>query len=153
MLEWTLLNIKPDAVERDLIGEILRRVEVAGYRIVALDKVQLDRGEAEAFYAIHRGKPFYDELCDYICSAPCVPVVVEGEHAIEGIRKLIGATNPAKAEKGTIRADLALDGTRNSVHASDSQKQARLEIHFFFSRHKLYLLNRNIVDSHVNIMD
>jgi len=143
MLEWTLLNIKPDAVKRSLIGEIIQRVEAKGYRIVALDKVQLEHAEAEAFYEIHKDKPFFHDLCDYICSGPCVPVVVEGENVIEGVRELIGSTDPAKAAPGTIRKDFALDNTKNSVHASDSLENAENEIRFFFSRHKLFLLSRH----------
>lgn len=142
MPEWTLLNIKPDAVSRNLIGQILLRVEERGYRIIAIDRVQLERNEAEAFYAVHKDKSFFDKLCDYICSGPCVPVVVEGENVIPGMRELIGATDPAKAAPGTIRRDFALDGTRNSVHASDSPEVAAREINFFFSSHKLYLLSR-----------
>ena len=144
MLERTLLNIKPDAVERNLIGEIIRRVEANGYRIVALDKVQLERNEAEAFYSVHKDKPFFSSLIDYICSAPCVPLVVEGENVIPGLRELIGATNPAEAAEGTIRKEFAVDGRKNSVHASDSAKEAEREIGFFFSSHKLYLLSRNV---------
>ena len=142
MREWTLLNIKPDAVERNLVGEILQRVEKKGYRIVALDKVQLEKQEAEAFYEIHSNKHFYKDLVDYISSGPCVPVVVEGENVIEGLRELIGATDPAKASEGTIRKDFAINGTKNSVHASDSVQNAKQEIGFFFSRHKLFLLSR-----------
>ncbi len=132
MLEQTLLNIKPDAVERNLIGEIIRRVEEKGYRIVAIDKLQLTRREAEAFYEIHRGKPFFDELVDYMSSGPCVPMVVEGEDVIEGIRELIGATDPSKAAEGTIRRDFSESITRNSVHASDGPETAKEEIVFFF---------------------
>jgi nucleoside-diphosphate kinase len=137
MLQRTLLNIKPDAVERNLTGEIIRRVEKAGYRILVLDKVRMDRKQAEAFYAVHAGKPFFRELTEYMSSGPCVPMVVEGENAIQGIRDLIGATDPAKAEKGTIRADLAESLTRNSVHASDAPETAVQEIFFFFSRRRL----------------
>lgn len=143
MLEWSLLLIKPDAVVRNHIGRIICRVEEKDYRIVAIDKVQLERKEAEAFYDIHRGKPFFNKLCDYISSAPCVPMVVEGEDVIQGLRELIGATDPAEAAPGTIRKDFALNGTQNSVHASDSPERASLEMNFFFSRHKLYLLSRN----------
>ncbi|MBN2416403.1 nucleoside-diphosphate kinase [bacterium] len=143
MLEWSLLNIKPDAVARNIIGQIIHRVENAGYRIIAIDKVQLEREEAEAFYDVHRDKPFFTKLCDYISSGPCVPMVVEGEEVIQGLRDLIGATDPAEAAPGTIRKDFALNGTQNSVHASDSSERAAVEINFFFSRHKLYLLTRN----------
>ena len=136
-MERTLLNIKPDAVERNLVGEILRRVEAKGYRIVALEKRWLSRFETEAFYGIHKGKPFFDELVAFISSGPCVPVVVEGDRVIEGIRELIGATDPAKAEEGTIRKDYAESITRNSVHASDGPETAAEEIGFFFAGRRL----------------
>ncbi len=137
MKQRTLLNIKPDAVEKNLIGEIIRRVEERGYRIVAIDKRRLTREEAEAFYAVHKGKPFFDELVEFISSGPCVPMVVEGDDVIAGIRELIGATDPAKADDGTIRKDFAESITRNSVHASDGPDTARQEIGFFFCQRKL----------------
>ena len=137
MLERTLLNIKPDAVERNLIGEIIRRVEQKGYRIVAIDKLKLSREEVEAFYEIHKGKPFFNELVDFISSGPCVPMIVEGKNVIEGIRELIGATNPAQAAEGTVRKDFAKSITQNSVHASDAPETAKDEIAFFFGWRKL----------------
>ena len=137
MIERTLLNIKPDAVERNLVGEIIRRIEERGYRILALDKLRLTSEEAKAFYKVHEGKPFFEELVTYMSSGPCVPLVVEGDGVIEGIRELIGATDPAKADDGTIRKDFALSMTRNSVHASDAPETASQEIGFFFSGRKL----------------
>ena len=137
MLERTLLNIKPDAVERNLTGEIIRRVESRGYRIVAIDKVVLTRKQVESFYEIHKGKPFFSELVEFIGSGPCVPMVVEGEDVIGGIRELIGATDPSTAAKGTIRKDFAESITKNSVHASDAPETAEQEIGFFFSRSRL----------------
>ena len=137
MTELTLLNIKPDGVEKKLIGEIIRRVESKGYRILAIDRIQLTEKEAEAFYEIHRGKPFFNKLIDYMCSGPCVPMVVEGENVIEGIRTLIGVTDPQKAAEGTIRQEYGEDVTRNCVHASDGPETARMEIGFFFSRRNL----------------
>jgi len=137
MLERTLLNIKPNAVERNLIGEIIRRVEQKGYRVVAIDKLKLSRDEVEAFYEIHKGKPFFDELVGFISSGPCVPMVVEGENVVEGIRELIGATDPADAADGTVRKDFAKSITQNSVHASDAPETAKEEIAFFFGRRKL----------------
>jgi len=142
MIEQTLLNIKPDAVKRNLIGEIIKRVEEKGFKVVALSKVRMKRSEAEAFYAIHKDKSFFNQLCEYICSGHCVPVVIEGEDAVEKLRNLIGATNPAEAEKGTIRGDFGIDKTENSVHASDSIENAKREINFFFSNHKLFLLSK-----------
>ena len=137
MLERTLLNIKPDAVEKNLIGEIIRRIEAKGYRILAIDKLQLSKQEAEAFYEIHKGKPFFDELVAFISSGPCVPMVIEGENVIEGIRELIGATNPTEADDGTIRRDFAENITKNAVHASDGPDTAKVEIGFFFRRKQL----------------
>ncbi len=137
MAERTLVNIKPDAVERNLIGEIIRRIEHRGYRIVAIDKLHLTKKEAGAFYDIHMGKPFFDELVDYMSSGACVPMVVEGEDVIEGIRELIGATDPAKAAEGTVRKDFAISLSKNSVHASDAPETAKQEISFFFGRRKL----------------
>ena len=137
MLERTLLNIKPDAVEKNLIGEIIRRIEAKGYRILAIDKLQLSKREAEAFYEIHKGKPFFDELVAFISSGPCVPMVIEGENVIEGIRELIGATNPTEADDGTIRRDFAENITKNAVHASDGPDTAKVEIGFFFRRKQL----------------
>jgi len=136
-MERTLLNIKPDAVERNLIGEILRRVEAKGYRIVALNKIWLSEREVEAFYEIHRDKPFFKDLVRFISSGPCIPCVVEGENVIEGIRDLIGATDPAKAAEGTVRRDFAESITRNSVHASDGPETAKTEIQFFFQARTL----------------
>ncbi len=137
MVERTLLNIKPDAVARNLVGEIIHRIEDAGYRIVALDKIQLTQKEAETFYAVHSERPFFKSLVTYMNSGPCVPIVVEGENAIQGIRSLIGATNPEEAAKGTIRADYAESIERNCVHASDGQETAVNEIAFFFSQRQL----------------
>ena len=137
MVEQTLLNIKPDAVAKNLIGEIIRRVEQNGYRIVAIDKLLLSRKEAETFYEVHREKPFFNELVDFMSSGPCVPMVVEGENVIEGIRKLVGATDPSKAINGTIRKDFGENITRNSVHASDGPETAKEEISFFFPKRKL----------------
>ncbi len=137
MVERTLLNIKPDAVVRNLIGEIIRRVEQNGYRIVAIDKLSLSRKEAEAFYEVHHGKPFFNELVDFMSSGPCVPMVVEGEDVIEGIRKLIGVTDPFRAAEGTIRKNFGESITRNSVLASDGPETAEKEIGFFFEERKL----------------
>ena len=134
MAERTLLNIKPGAVERHLIGEIIKRVEEHGFRVVAIDKVRLCRHEAEAFYEVHRGKPFFEKLVDFMSSGPCVPIVIEGENAVAGLRELIGATDPHEAAEGTIRKEFAEDVTHNAVHASDSQESAEKEIAFFFAR-------------------
>ncbi|MBN2029323.1 nucleoside-diphosphate kinase [bacterium] len=137
MIERTLVNIKPDAVRKHLIGEIIKRIESGGYQVVAMDKLVLSRKEAEVFYAIHRGKSFFSDLIDFMISGPCVPMVVEGEDVITGIRNLIGSTDPAQAKAGTIRKDYGENVTRNVVHASDSPETARDEIRFFFSERKL----------------
>ncbi len=136
MIERTLVNIKPDAVSKNLIGEIIKRIEIQGYRIVAIDRLTLSREEAEIFYAIHRDKAFFGDLIDLMVSGPCVPMVVEGERVITGIRSLIGSTDPAQAEAGTIRRDYGENVTRNVVHASDGPETARDEIRFFFSDRK-----------------
>ncbi len=136
-MERTLLNIKPDAVSRKLTGEIIRRIEDRGFRIIAMDRLELSKKEAEAFYRIHRDKPFFKDLVIFMSSGPCVPLVVEGENVIEGIRALVGATDPAKAAEGTIRRDFGESVTRNSVHASDGSETAREEISFFFSSRRL----------------
>lgn len=130
----TLLIIKPDAVERNLIGEIIARVEKARFIIAALKMAKLDYCEARKFYAVHEGKPFLDELCKFMSSGPIIPMVLKSEgDTVAKIRELIGATNPAKAAAGTIRHDLAVSLTKNSVHASDSPQNAEQEISFFFS--------------------
>jgi nucleoside-diphosphate kinase len=130
----TLVIIKPDAVERNLIGEIIKRFETAGFIVGALKMMKLERADARRFYAVHEGKPFLDDLCEYMSSGPIVPMVIKSEgETYEKVRKFIGATDPAKAEPGTIRRDLAISMTKNSVHASDSAQNAEIEIGFFFS--------------------
>jgi nucleoside-diphosphate kinase len=136
MLERTLLIIKPDAIEKNLVDEIIKRIETNGYRIVAKKKLTLTRKEAEAFYEVHREKYFFEKLINYITSGPCIPAIVEGENAVQGIRKLIGATDPKDAAEGTIRKDFAEDGTRNAVHGSDGPETAAWEIAFFFGQNK-----------------
>lgn len=132
-MEKTLLIIKPDAVSRRLIGEIITRVEKSRFQIKALKMVHLKPAEARKFYAVHEGKPFLDELVVFMSSGPVVPVLLEKESAVADLRKLIGATDPKKADCGTIRYDWALDMGKNSVHASDSPENAKTEIEFFFS--------------------
>ena len=132
-MEKTLLIIKPDAVSRNLIGEIIARVEKSRFKIKALKMVQLKPDQARKFYAVHEGKPFLEELVAFISSGPVVPVWLEKENAVADLRKLIGATNPAKADPGTVRHDLAIDMGKNSVHGSDSPENAKIEIEFFFS--------------------
>jgi len=128
----TLLIVKPDATERNLIGHVISRLEKAGFRIVEMRMLKLEAARARKFYAVHEGKPFLDELVEFMCSQPVVPMVLEKENAVEDLRTLIGATNPANAACGTIRQEIALDVQRNSVHASDSDDNAGIEIAFFF---------------------
>ena len=131
-MEKTLLIIKPDAVSRNLIGEIIARVEKSRFKIKAMKMVQLKPADARRFYAVHEGKPFLEELVTFMSSGPVVPVWLEKENAVADLRKLIGATNPAKADPGTVRHDLAIDMGKNSVHGSDSPENAKIEIEFFF---------------------
>jgi len=132
-MEKSLVLIKPDAMQRNLAGAILARLEEQGMKLVALKMLHVDRELANRHYGVHRDKPFFNDLVDYITSAPIIAAVFAGENAVEVIRKVMGATNPAKAEKGTIRSDFGLDIQRNSVHGSDSVKTAEEEIKLFFS--------------------
>ncbi len=131
--ERTLSLIKPDATARNLTGRINSRFEEASLRIVAQKRLRLSREEAEAFYAVHRGRPFFDELCEFMSSGPIVAQVLEGENAVERNREIMGATNPADAAEGTVRRDFARSIGENSVHGSDAPETAAVEIAFFFS--------------------
>ena len=131
-LSRTLLIIKPDAVERNLIGHIISRLEQARFKIVAMRMVRLSKEEAREFYAVHKEKPFYDPLVAYMTSGLVVPMVLEKENAIDDLRALIGATDPAQAACWTIRYEVGRDVEKNSVHASDSDETAAREISFFF---------------------
>ena len=130
--ERTLSIIKPDAVAKNVIGKILTRFEEQGLKLLALEMKLLQRKEAEAFYEIHKERPFFSELVRYMTSGPVVVSALEGENAVELNRKLMGATDPKKAAPGTIRADFATDITANAVHGSDSLDNAAREIAFFF---------------------
>ena len=132
-VERTLSIIKPDATRRNLTGKILARFEEAGLRIVAQKRLRLTREQAERFYAVHSERSFYDDLCDYMISGPVVAQVIEGENAIALIREIMGATNPANAAPGTIRAEFGESIEANSVHGSDSPETAEFEIGFLFS--------------------
>jgi nucleoside-diphosphate kinase len=133
-LTRTLSIIKPDATNRNLTGKINAKLEEAGLRIVAQKRIRVTREQAGAFYAVHRERPFYDELCTFMSSAPVVVQVLQGESAVAKNREVMGATNPAEAAEGTIRKDFALSIGENSVHGSDSDENARIEIAFFFSQ-------------------
>lgn len=132
-VERTLSIIKPDATRRNITGKINARFEEAGLRIVAQKRLQLTRERAEAFYAVHRERPFFGSLCDFMTSGPVVVQVLEGDSAVERNREIMGATNPAAAAPGTIRADFAESIEANSVHGSDAPETAAQEIAFFFS--------------------
>ena len=131
--ERTFSIIKPDAVERNKIGEITSMLEAAGLRIVASKRIKLDQEKAAAFYGVHADKPFFQSLCDFMCSGPILVQVLEGENAIQRNREVMGATNPEEAAEGTIRKKFALSLEKNSVHGSDSSENAVIEINHFFS--------------------
>lgn len=131
-VEQTLSIIKPDAVKKNVIGQILARFEAAGLRIVAARMMHLSRDEAEGFYAVHRERPFFRALVEFMISGPVLVQVLEGENAIARNRELMGATDPKKADKGTIRADFAASIDANAVHGSDAADTARKEIAYFF---------------------
>ncbi len=133
-MERTLSIIKPDAVARNLIGSIDARLEQAGLRIVAMRRMQLTKEQAQRFYAVHSDKAFYESLCDYMSSGPVVVQVLSGENAILKNREVMGATNPANAEIGTIRRDFGESIEHNAVHGSESPESAEIEINFFFNR-------------------
>ena len=133
MTERTLSIIKPDATRRNLTGQINARFEEAGLRIVAQKRVRLTRGQAEGFYAVHRERPFFDDLCNFMTSGPVVVQVLEGDGAILKNREVMGATNPEEAAPGTIRKDFAESIEANSVHGSDAPETAAVEISYFFA--------------------
>ncbi|HUF07941.1 MAG TPA: nucleoside-diphosphate kinase [Rhodothermales bacterium] len=131
-IERTLAILKPDCVRKQLIGEVIRRIQEAGFTILALKMTRLSLAEAQGFYAVHRGRPFFDGLTEFMSSGPCVPIVLEKENAIEDYRKLIGATDPAEAAEGTIRKLFADNKGENIVHGSDSVENGRIEAAYFF---------------------
>lgn len=133
----TLVIVKPDAVQRGLIGPVISRLEATGLKIIGLKFMQIDQDLAARHYAVHKGKPFYESLIDYITSSPVVVMVLEGPGAIEIVRRTMGATRPAEAQAGTIRGDLALEVGRNLVHASDSPETAAYELGLFFDEAEL----------------
>ena len=133
MNEKTLSIIKPDGVSRKLVGEVVKRLEGADLKIVAMKMIKMTKQQAMGFYRVHKGKPFYESVTDFMSSDPCVLMVLEGEEAIKRYRNLMGATNYKEAEAGTIRRDFATDIERNIVHGSDSPETASFEINYFFS--------------------
>jgi len=133
-MEKTFAIIKPDAVERNLIGKILERIESRGFRVVAMKRALLTLPIAQGFYHVHKERPFFKDLTEYMCTGPVVLLVFEKEGAIKAWRDLMGATNPADADAGTIRKDFAIDLEKNSVHGSDAPDTAAFEISYFFSQ-------------------
>jgi nucleoside-diphosphate kinase len=148
-MERTLVIIKPDGVQRGLIGPILGRLEGRGLRFAAMKLMQITPELAERHYAIHKGKPFYEGLVEFITSGPVVVAVIEGRDAINIVRKTMGATNPAAAEPGTIRADFGLEIGRNLVHGSDGLDTAAYEIPLFFAEDEIVSYER-AVDNWIN---
>jgi nucleoside-diphosphate kinase len=141
-MERTLMIVKPDGVQKRLIGEILRRVESAGLTIKSLKMIQLDRNAAGRFYAVHRERPFYHSLVEYMTSGPVVVVALEGANGVARLRNLIGATDPDKAEEGTIRRLYAESIEHNVVHGSDSPENGSIETSFFFGTSELEMTNQ-----------
>ncbi len=136
-IERTFSIIKPDATKRNITGKIVDRLEEAGLRVIASKRIHMTRDQAEGFYAVHRERPFFGDLCTFMTSGPVVVQVLEGENAIAKNREVMGATNPADAAPGTIRADFAESIEANSVHGSDGADTAAVEIKFFFSDDEL----------------
>ena len=137
-MERSLVLIKPDAMERNLAGTIIERLQGLGLKLVALKMLKLDRALAQEHYAIHKDKPFFNGLVDYISSAPIIAAVFSGEQAIAVIRKAMGATDPAKSEPGTIRGDFGLDIEHNTVHGSDAVDTAETEIRLYFADNEIF---------------
>ena len=132
MIQQTLSIIKPDAVERDLISKIEKKFLDSKFKIIKSKKIQISKEEAAEFYKVHQTKPFYEKLCSYLSSGPIVVMVLEGENAIQENRKIMGSTDPKKAEEGTLRKLYGISIDKNSVHGSDSENNAKKEIDFFF---------------------
>jgi nucleoside-diphosphate kinase len=133
----TLAIIKPDGVKKNLIGKIITQITDAGFKIKAIRMVKLTKDSAGGFYEVHKARPFFNDLIEYMTSGPCIPIALEKENAVADFRKLIGATDPALAEEGTIRKLYASDKTENVIHGSDSNENADIEISHFFSRKEL----------------
>jgi len=137
MVERTLAILKPDCVQRNLMGKVLARIEAAGFKILSLKMVRLNEQTAGGFYAVHRGRPFFNGLVAFMSSGPCVPIALEKENAVADFRTLIGATDPAEAAAGTIRNEFAASKGENIVHGSDSPENGRIEIAYFFPEREI----------------
>ena len=136
-MERTFAIIKPDAVERNITGKVLAKIEAAGFRIVGMKKIALSKAEAEGFYYVHKERPFFNDLCSFMSRSPVVVLALEKDNAIAAWRELMGATNPANAAEGTIRKEFGLGIEENTVHGSDSPEPAAFEIPYFFSQLEL----------------
>jgi len=137
MKQRTLAIIKPDSVEKHVIGDIIQRIQNAGFKILGMKYTRLTEAQAKAFYEVHKDKPFFESLVKYMTSGPVVPIALEKENAIEDFRKLIGSTDPAKAEEGTIRKLYGTNIERNAIHGSDSPENGEREVAFFFALSEL----------------
>jgi nucleoside-diphosphate kinase len=144
IMERSLVLIKPDAVQRALTGEIISRLERKGLRIIAMKMLHMDNSLAQRHYAVHKGKPFFDELVSFITSSPIVDAVFEGKNAVETVRHMMGGTDPAKAPGGTIRGDFGIDIGHNLIHGSDSPESACKEIDLFFSPDEILGYKRDL---------
>lgn len=136
-VERTLAILKPNCIQKNLQGEIIARIQKAGFKILSIKQIWLTRQMAEAFYAVHKGRPFYEGLVKFMTSGPCMPIALEKENAVEDFRLLIGATDPREAEPGTIRKLYADNKVENIIHGSDSPENGEIEVTFFFSSHEL----------------
>jgi nucleoside-diphosphate kinase len=136
-IERTLAILKPDCVRKNLQGEVLARIQKAGFKVLGFKQIWLTKNAAEAFYAVHKGRPFFSGLVEFMTSGPCVPIALEKENAVEDYRKLIGATDPKDAAEGTIRKLFADNKGENIVHGSDSPENGKIEVAFFFSENEL----------------
>jgi nucleoside-diphosphate kinase len=136
-MERTFAIIKPDAVERSLTGKVLDRIEAAGFKVIGMKKLFLSKAEAEGFYYVHKERPFFNDLCTFMSRSPVVVLALERDNAIAAWRELMGATNPANAEAGTIRKDFGVSIEENTVHGSDSPESSAFEIPYFFSQLEL----------------
>ena len=137
-MQTTLSIVKPDGVQKNVIGEVIRRFESEDIKVIGLKMVHLSKSEAEGFYAVHRERPFFGSLTDFMSSGPCVLMALKGNDAITKVRKIMGATDPSKAESGTIRKDFASDIEHNIVHGSDSPESAEYELNYFFNSLELF---------------
>lgn len=138
VIERTLGIIKPDAMEKGIVGEIVKRADDASLKVIGMKMQWLDKARAEGFYAVHKDKPFFGTLCEFMTSGPCIVMTLEGENAIETWRSVMGVTDPEKAEEGTIRCDFGTNIERNAVHGSDAADTAKFEVAYFFEGNELF---------------